>query len=176
MCAIGFTHKGHIETNLLKTLLPDKVTNSADIVSIANKSSSIIKVVFESDTQDNLEELKQNFNNKINTEYFEINKPDVSKLLDKYLSQPANFLSEKTIKLLTEKKYDEIYSKSIENLYNPTGIQLTTLDKDPFLLLDDFILSNKKISNNTDYMNGKYYDFMTLKSKNNDALSPDLSN
>lgn len=176
LCFLGLTHKGDIETNLLKTLLPQTVVNSTDIVSIANKSSSLIKVVFESDNQSDLEELKKNFNKQIDTEYFEVNKPDLSKILDKYLTQPTNFLSEQIRNLLMNKKYDEIYAKSIENLYSPTTIQLTTLDKDPYLLLDDFIISSVKMPNSIDYLDGKYYDFTSLKFKSNEALSPDLSN
>ena len=176
LCFIGLTHKGHIETNLLRTLLPQSVINSTDIASIANKSSSLIKVVFESDNQSNLEKIIQDFNKQIDTSYFEVNRPNVSKILDKYLTQPTNFLSEQTRNRLIDKKYDEIYNKSIESLYNPTGIQLTTLDKDPYLLLDDFILSSIKMPNSIDYLDGKYYDFTSLKFKNDQALSPTLSN
>ncbi|MBQ1612617.1 MAG: hypothetical protein II085_03995, partial [Alphaproteobacteria bacterium] len=124
LCVLGFTHKGYVETNLLKTLLPKQIPNSADIISVANKSSSLIKVVFEADNQSDLEELREAFNKRIDTEYFETNKPDISKLSDKYLSQPANFLAEQTRQLLKDKKYDEVYSRSIEKLYNPVGIQL----------------------------------------------------
>ncbi len=176
LCFLGFTHKGYIETNLLKTLLPQKVINSTDIVSIANKSSSVIKVIFENDNQEDLDKLKHDFIKQIDTDYFEITTPDVSKILNKYLLQPTNFLSKETKILLKGKKYDEIYAKSIEKLYNPTGIQLTTLDKDPYLLLDDFILSNRKISDKIDYLDGKYYDYMSIKFKKNEALSPDISN
>ena len=174
--AAGFLHKGSIETNLLKTLLPQQVIDSTDIVPILNKSSALLKVVFESDNPSNLEELKQSFVKQIDSDYFEIKKQDISKLLDKYLSQPTNFLSDKTKQLLKDKRYDDVYTKSLENLYNPTGIQLTSLDKDPYLLVDDFIMSNRRISNNIDYFDGKYYDFLSLKIKNDDALSPDLSN
>jgi len=176
LCFVGVTHNGDVETNLLKTLLPQSVVNSSDIVSIANKSSSIIKVVFEAKNQSDLNELRQNFNKQIDTDYFEINKPDVSKILDTYLSQPTNFLSEQMRTLLIDKKYDEVYQKSIESLYNPTGIQLNTLDKDPYLLIDDFILSSIKMPNSIDYLDGNYYDFVSLKIKNDQALSPTLSN
>lgn len=176
LCVLGFVHKGNIETNLLKTLLPKQTVNSADMISVANKSSSVIKIVFESDNQSDLYELKQRFSKKIDNNYFVPNKPDVRPLLDKYIEQPANFLSEQTRKLLSEKKYDKVYDKSIQNLYNPAGIQLNTLDRDPYLLLDDFITSNMKFLNAIDYYQGKYYDFTTLKIKNDEALSPNLCN
>ena len=171
----GITHKNHIETNLLKTLIPKQIINSKDIISIANKSSSLVKVVFEADNQYDLEKLKQKFIEQTDTDYFELNKQNIKELLDKYLQQPGNFLSKETKKLLTEKNYNEIYYKSIGNLYNPSKIQLSTFDKDPYLLLDEFIFSNIKISNSIDYLDGKYYDYLQLKIKNNEALSPSLS-
>lgn len=176
LCFFGLTHKGNVETNLLKTLLPKQVINSTDIVPIADKSSSLIKVVFEAEDENTIDKLSSDFINQIDKNYFEFNKPDISKLLDKYLTQPTNFLSADTRKLLSEKKYDTVYSKSIENLYNPTGIQLAPLDKDPFLLLDDFILSNRKTSNIINYKDGKFYDFLSLRLKDLDGLSPDLCN
>ena len=176
LCFIGVTHKGKVETNLLKTLLPKQVINSTDIVPIADKSSSLIKVVFEAEDENSLDKLSSDFINQIDKNYFEFNKPDISNLLEKYLSQPTNFLSADARKLLNEKMYDTVYSKSIETLYNPTGIQLTPLDKDPYLLLDDFILSNRKTSNIIDYKDGKFYDFLSLRIKGLDGLSPDLCN
>ena len=176
LCIFGFIKNTEVETNLLKTLLPQKVINTTDIVPIANKSSSVIKVVFEADTPDDLETISEEFINIIDTNYFEIYKPDVAKLLDKYLTQPANFLSYNTKTLLKSKKYDEVYSNSIKNLYSPSGLQLSTLDNDPYLLLDDFIMSNKRISTGIDSIGDKYYDHLLLKISSNDALSPDVIN
>ena len=172
---LAFTHKGNVEVNLVKTLLPKSVTASGDIVNITNKSSSLIKVVFEADSEDELDEIILNFENQIDKDYFEASKPDPKKLIEKYLSQSANFLSDKTKALLKEEKYDEIYANSMNMLYSPAGVQLSTIDKDPYLLFDDFILSNKKISEK-DNFDGKFYRAMSLKIKNDEGLSPDLSN
>lgn len=176
LCAFSFLHKGNVETSLLKTLIPEQIFNSNQIISIANKSSSIIKVVFESDDQTDLENLTNDFNKQINHKDFDTESLDISSILNQYTSQPTNFLSNKTRKLLKEKKYDEVYSQSLENLYNPTSIQITTFDKDPYMLLNDFIMSLRKISNSIDYIDGKYYNSMSLKIKDNGSLSPDSNN
>ena len=176
LCLIGITNKKQIETNLMRTLLPVNVTNYSDIIAIADKSSSVIKVVFEADNQSDLEELKQNFNQKIDKNYFESTNPNISKLLEQYLAQSTNFLSPKTKKLLINKKYDKVYENSLKNLYNPAIIQLNTFDKDPYLLLDDFIMSNIKNHNEINFAGNKYYDCADYRIKNNEALSLSLSN
>ena len=106
----SFLAKGNVETNLMKTILPSKIVNSTSIVPMADKYSSVIKVVFESDNMSNLEDLKKSFISSMDKTYFDISGTDFSGLIDKYLSNPANFLSEKNRKLLREKKYDEIYA------------------------------------------------------------------
>jgi len=176
MLGFAITAKGKVETNLLRTILPSSIVKSTNIVPLADKSASIIKVVFESDDITHLDKLKNSFVSSLDETNFDVSHPDTTKLMEKYLSNPANFLSDDTIKLLKTKKYDELYAKSLENLYNPTGIQLTSIEKDPYLLLDDFILSHKKMSEGSNYFDGKYYDFLNVKIKNKDGLSPDLSN
>lgn len=176
MAVFSFLAKGNVETNLMKTILPSKIVNSTSIVPMADKYSSVIKVVFESDNMSNLEDLKKSFISSMDKTYFDVSGTDFSGLIDKYLSNPANFLSEKNRKLLREKKYDEIYAQSLNNLYNPAGIQLTSIEKDPYLFLDDFILSIRKNQEGSSYFDGRYYDFMNIKMKAKDGLSPDLSN
>lgn len=176
MVIFSLTAKGKVETNLIKTILPSSIINSTNIVPMADKSSSIIKVVIEADNVENLDNTKSEFLSSIDKNVFDVTNPDVSKLLDKYLSNPSNFLSDNNRQLLKAKKFDEIYTKSLENLYNPTGIQLTPIDQDPYLLLDDFILSHKKVSEGNSYFDGKYYDFLNIKLKDKQGLSPDLSN
>jgi len=168
--------KGNVETNLLKTLLPANIIKATNIIPIANKSASVIKVVFESAEEKSLEELKNKFIEALDTKYFDVNTPNVSGLLKQYLSNPTNFLSEPTRAMLKSKKYDEVYSKSIMALYNPAGIQLSPIDRDPYLLFDDFITQNSQLTQNTNQFNDKYFDFLTLKIKNQEGLSPDLSN
>ena len=168
--------RGKIETNLLKTLLPNSIPNSNSIVTLADKNSSIIKVVFESDNSQDLEYIKTEFTNAINKNDFDIYEINISKLIKKYLSQPTNFLSDKSRKLLKSKDYTSIHNNAIEGLYAPASIQLTSLEKDPYLLLDEFLMSSKSSYNTDDYINDKCYDTLTLKLKNKEGLSPDLCN
>lgn len=176
LSVLGIAHKNNIEANILKTLLPNEIINSTDIVPIVNKTSSTIRVVFEADNEENLDEISSEFINNVDSKYFELNKPDVTNLLKQYLEQPTNFLSAQDRILLEQKKYNEVYQKSIENLYNPAGIQITSLDRDPFLLFDDFLLSNRKTNSSNNYINGKCYDWLSLKVRNDDTLSPSISN
>ena len=131
LAVVAFMLKGHVETNLIKTLLPQNIIKSTNIVPIADKSASLIKVVFETNEEKNLETLKDDFIKKIDTDYFGIEKPDITGLMNKYLSQPTNFLSYDTRELLKNKKYNEVYSKSMAALFNPADIQFSTLDQDP---------------------------------------------
>ena len=176
LCVLCFTSKTTIEFNLLKTLLPQKIIKSDDVISFVDKSSSVIRVVFESSNEENLQKIKNDFIKQIDKNYFEINKADNNALVQKYIEQPTNFISDNTKMLLEAKKYDEIYTKALNYLYNPIGIQISSFEKDPYYLLDDFLLSlqvqNKKTIDNSD----KQYDFMQIKIKNKQGLSPDIVN
>ena len=176
LCFFVFTLKKNVEVNLLKTLLPKNAINSEDIINIANKTSSVVKVVFEAENIDELNNLKINFENSIDKNYFEINKTEFSLLTENYLSHPENFISYKTRNLLKYKNYNEVYNMAVERLYNPSEIQLTTFDRDPYLLLNDFLISNRKIFHTQNYIDNKYYDYLSLRIKNNEGLSPDTIN
>lgn len=171
-----FFSKGQIETNLLKTLLPDSIQNSNSIVALADKNSSIIKIVFESDNSEDLEYTKTEFTNSINKTDFDIYEMNVTNLIQKYQSQPTNFLSDKSRKLLKAKDYKTLHNNAMEGLYNPASIQLTSIEKDPYLLLDEFLMSSKNSCSSDNCMSDKCYDTLTLKLKNKDGLSPDLCN
>ncbi|MCR5266243.1 MAG: hypothetical protein K6E29_06585 [Cyanobacteria bacterium RUI128] len=168
--------RGNTETNLMRTLLPSNVIESANLADVVNKSSSVIKVVFEADSEQKLSDLLKSFTDGINKDDFEIYKPDVEQLLNSYIKSPTNFLSNRTRELLKSEKYDEVFESSMETLYSPARLQLTTMDKDPCLLLDDFIVSNRRIHKGVNNINEQYYDCMTVKIKGGDSSSPDLCN
>ncbi len=176
MCCFSFIVKVKFETNLLETFLSGKIENSETIVKVGNKSASVIKIVFESEDEKKLEKLKNDFIKNVDMNYFQIENRDVSKLLKKYLSAPQNFLSDKTYTLLVKGKYDEVYNQSIEALYNPMSLYLSSFEKDPFLLFDDFIGSLKSISEPVYSYNGKYYEYTTLRLISKDGLSPKFAN
>ncbi|MBQ3641330.1 MMPL family transporter [bacterium] len=168
--------RGNVETNLVRTILPQSVISSTDIVPLANKASSVLRIIFESDDEENLENAKNNFIQYTDKDYFTVNNSDISEVFEKYMSAPENFLSSEIRQKLIQKKYDEVYKDAIERLYNPAEIQLTTFDKDPYLILNEFIISNKRDINTENIIDGKYYDYITLKIKSNEGLSPELSN
>ena len=117
--ALNFS--GKIETNLLRTLIPQEAVNSTDIIEIEDKISSDVKVVFESDDENNLEELRKNFTNKIDTGYFKLDNTDYTELIKLYSNYPSNFLSYNTRTILKDKNY-EMWKEVYEKVY---GIPLT---------------------------------------------------
>ena len=174
---LAFTVKGRIEAGLLKTLLPQSITNSNYIIPLTDKTASNIRVVFESTGGNaNVSGLKDEFINKIDKNYFEIVEYDTKGLVNEYLNSPTNFLSTKMREKLKAKKYDEIFNERFAALIDPAGIQLSPLDKDPYLVLDDFLLSNRHEVFGINEFDNKIYDYITLKIKNEEGLSPDLCN
>lgn len=176
MAFVACNIKGNVETNLLRTFLPQSIVQSTKIIPAADKSSSTIKVVFEAKDEFDVNKIKDEFIKNIDTNYFLLDETDILHIFDKYISNPANFLSDKTRLLLKEKKYGDVYVNAIEKLYNPTSIQITSFDKDPYLLLDDYIISIQKPSEEKLERNGKYYDYLSLKIKEENGLSPDTCN
>jgi len=176
---------GKIETNILRTFIPQETANSDDIIEITNKTSSKIKVVFESDNENDVAELKNNFVNKIDTNSFEFVNIDFSKLIKLYSDNPSNFIAFNTRNILKEKKYDEIYTNALMRIYNPISINFSSLDKDPYLFVDDFMNSLQRENNtgiNTGWINvsncynGKIYNYLLLQIKTQEGLSPSLIN
>lgn len=173
---ISVNLKGNIEVNLLKTMLPSSVINNTDIVPVTNKSASVVKIVFESDNDENVQALKDKFTDKVDKNDFEIRHNDFSGLLKLYTSNPANFLSDETRALIKSKNYDEVRQRGLEELYNPLGLQLSTMDRDPYFLLNDFLLSNKRPIKTFSSPDGMCYESIALTIKNADGLSPNLVN
>jgi len=169
-------HHNETETNLLRTLMPQTSANFEEMLAVADKSSSVIKVVFEDKDEEHLNELYKQFTEQTDKNDFEINSTDISKLLKIYTKNPANFLSYGIRKNLKYGNYDLVYTQSINDLYNPTGLQITDFEKDPYLLLDKYINSRNNIFNKIHHDNGLYYDSLSVKIKGNDALSPDSAN
>lgn len=177
---LTLTLKGNVETNLLKILLPKKIINSTVIVSLADKTSSNIKVVFEetrvNDSKGTNAKIKEEFIKNLDKDYFKVIQYDTKGLISQYLKAPSNFLSPAVREQLKSKKYDEVFEKSFSSLLEPAGIQLSPLDTDPYLFLDDFLLSNRHMVFGVSEFDNKIYDFITIKIKDENGLSPDLAN
>ena len=167
---------GGIETNLAKSILPENIVKNSRIIDVADMQSKSVKVIFESDDENSLEELKQNFVDEVNKKNFLPANLDFLRLLDWYSNSPVNFISPQTRALLLEKNYNAVYEQSLARLYNPAGIPLVEVSKDPFLLLTDFLLSNNLGSKNY-YIDGKYYDSEIFKlNAAQDMQSPAIAN
>ena len=167
---------GGIETNLAKSILPENIVKNSRIIDIADMQSKSVKVIFESDDENSLEELKQNFVDEVDKKNFLPANLDFLRLLDWYSNSPVNFISPQTRALLLEKNYNAVYEQSLARLYNPAGIPLVEVSKDPFLLLTDFLLSNNLGSKNY-YIDGKYYDSEIFKlNAAQDMQSPAIAN
>lgn len=100
-----------------------------------NPNSSIVK----------LANLSAKTVNVISSENLQLQKPDdYSAILDVYRNYPANFLSEHKRELLKDKKYSVLEYEALQGIYNPLGIYIAPLDKDPYLLSSDFVLSKQQ--------------------------------
>ena len=158
------------ETNMIKAILPSAIEDYDKIVSLSDKTNLTVKVVFEAENEQKLNEIKNNFFSKLNENDFSKSKFDTSKLLKWYLISPNNFLSYNSRKLLKERKYTEFERSATEKLNNPSFVKLVPYEDDPYFLLDDFLKENleqKKIAN----FDNKFYETTTIKVKNEHALA-----
>ena len=171
-----FCNKPNNETNLLKTILPANIIESTSILEVADKSASVIRVIFEAETETALTTMKTNFVNGINTSFYSSYNTEINDLINYFIASPTNFLSYETRTQLKDKKYSEIYEKALMELYNPLNIPFTELYKDPYFLLTDYMKSQNFKMNESSYIDGKYYDSMILNIKEHTGLSPDIIN
>ena len=84
---------GGIETNLAKSILPENIVKNSRIIDVADMHSKSVKVIFESDDENSLEELKQNFVDEVDKKNFLPANLDFLRLLDWYSNSPVNFIS-----------------------------------------------------------------------------------
>ena len=134
-----------VETELSDAFL-DSSSHLSKLAKIASKN---LNIIIESENADAVESIKSELNSPQN------NFQDIA---DVYRDYPANFLSETTEKFLKEGNYKQIEKNALERLYNPLGIYIAPLDKDPYLFATDFVMSNSKLMQNEDReFEGKYY-------------------
>lgn len=151
------------ETNLLKAVLPQ---NASTLIKVADKYSSDVNVVFEGEDSFEAEILKDDFLCDFGTDKLPQN--NFENLLSDYNSAKANFISEKSRKLLLNKRYDDVFKQSREFLYNPTSIIVSAPNDDPFMLFSDFVsnLMQKEVRYSTDF-GGKGYAVLSLQNVKN---------
>lgn len=165
----AFTRIKPVETNLLKAFLTPHSKIEEQIINLANLSSTQLNVILASKDYDNLQELNEEFSNKI--EKLNFPKTDFTKAVDIYKSYPNNFLTDKTRNLIKNKNYKIIDENSLQSLYNPLGIYILPPDKDPYLLSTDFVNQNLQfIQDENKELNGKFYSLNHLEIKSNQDM------
>ncbi|MBR1617075.1 hypothetical protein IJ670_02880 [bacterium] len=143
------------ESSLVGAILPKNIQNYNAIVKLASNTNSTISVIFEAKDKEELENLRQEF--LIQTkEHIKLHYINFSELLKQYQKSPDIFLSDKTKKLLEQKKYNEILNSAQEKLYNPVFVPIAEFEDDPYFLLEDFLNENM-IKNPVKYYENKYY-------------------
>ena len=61
MLVLSLNANGNVETDLLKTFLSKNIPNVSKIIKIANNNSSVIKIVYETEDENGLYNIKEKF-------------------------------------------------------------------------------------------------------------------
>lgn len=127
------THKPNIETDILKAVV--KQSNQL-LLDINKHINSDIIVMFKDDS-------KEEFLNIIKAKNLgEITSQNESEYQEIIQTHPKSFLLDSTKELIKQKNYKQLELKSMQLLYNPLGIPIVSADKDPYLFVTDYFLTN----------------------------------
>ena len=139
---LSIIHKPSIETDILKAVLkPD--SQSEVLLDINKHSNSDINVIFESESPELLKQQFDEFSKKVKGNNLgTIISSDDAKYVSLLNKHPKVFLTYKTRNLLLNKEYNTVCSNSMNLLYNPIGIPIVSLDKDPYLFVTDYVTSS----------------------------------
>lgn len=146
-----------VETNILSAVLKDKT-----LLELASRGSSRVNVIFEGE---DAQEIKEEFWEKLDKTY--IKNEDFDGLFEAYQKYPNNFLSAEKYKKLKNKEYEKVAQESLEMLYNPMGVALVPLEKDPFMFFTDYAMW---------LMEARQPNILSFEFDKNLALSPSLIN
>ena len=172
----AFLNPAKPETNILRAVLQEN-QKSELIINLSNQFSSKINVLIEADEEKTCDEISKDFLSKIDNEFFKVKKVDYASAFKMYEKYNQNFLSQNTRTLLLNKDYEVVKQQAFERLINPIGFSILPLEKDPFLLFTDYLMSlssNSQISSTINY-NEKYYVYLHLD-LGGDSLSPTVVN
>lgn len=155
-------NKPSFETDILKSIIKEDAQTKV-LIDLNKKVNSDISVIFESDDSVELKQEQEKFCKEIvNKKAGDIILTDESSYLSKLNHNPKIFLTYKTRELLKQGKYSDIQNNSLMLLYNPMGIPIVSIEKDPYLFVTDFIQTN---FNNSFYMNDKFYSITKVKTQ-----------
>ena len=150
-----------VETELAGAFL----SSDSTLVKLTNISSNYLDVLLESKTEEGIENLKS---------LLPQNKLKLSEITNIYKNYPTNFLSENSRTLLQRKDYETVEQEALERAYNPLGIYIAPLNKDPYLFATDFVMSQTGETEDIKY-NGKYYYAQHYKINNNSEVKEFIS-
>lgn len=155
-----------VKTDLISGFLADNSVQNADLIKLSKLASNKINVTFETEDYDESEVLKTEFLQKVDKKAFTVENAEFSKILDLYKQNSHNFLTERTKNLIQNKDYKTLDNEALNGLYNPAGLIFETPDKDPYLLLTDYLNSfaGMKFAPADEVVNfdGKFYSTLTL--------------
>lgn len=172
----AFLNPAKPETNILKAVLQEN-QKSELIINLSNQFSSKINVLIETDEEKTCDKISKDFLSKIDNVFFKVKKVDYSSTFKMYAEYNQNFLSPQTRTLLLNKDYEVVKQQAFERLINPIGFSILPLEKDPFLLFTDYLMSlssNSQIGSSISY-NDKYYVYLQLE-LGEGSLSPTVVN
>lgn len=168
-------HPAKTETNLLRAVFTD---NSADetLVKLSGRYSSRVNVLVESDSPEKSSEIAAEFLSKVDENDFSFEDFDSDTILELYKKYYKNLLSQKTAQNLHNGNYDETAAEALDRLYDPFAMMILPLNKDPYLLFEDFVKSLGNAGMDTGIFNDKYYNILSFEVNRDAALSPKLLN
>lgn len=176
LSAVVFFNPKSSETNILKAVLTNSKTDTI-LVDLSKRQSNKINAVFESEDYEKLDYAFKTFFEKLDKNAFYTDNTDVTPMLESYKKYRSGLLSQHSANLIKTNQYETLKQEAYERLYNPMGLTLLPLDKDPFLLLTDYVMSFGSASGTQETeKDGKYYRLAQFNIKKELALSPTLLN
>lgn len=170
-----FTHPVKTETNILRAVFSDSTADET-VVKLSGRYSSKINVLIEADSPEKRDEISAEFLTNVDENSFAVKDFNTQKILENYEKFYKNLLSPQTSLKLEKHQYNEVVNEALMRLYDPFGIMLLPINKDPFLLFSDYAGSLGGGSLETVEFNEKFYKIIPLEIKNDNALSPETLN
>lgn len=154
----------NIETNIIQAVLPNNSQNK-QLLNLTKNFSDNINIIFEADSEEASENLKNTFYEKLDKNEFDKQDIDFESIFNEYRNSQDYLLSNNDRKLLLNNDYKQLENNAKNELYNPFGVVLTEFETDPYLLFSNFLfsLNEKNGSQNAIFYNNKYYSILTLK-------------
>lgn len=168
-----------INTDIVQGFLTNNSSkNNNDLLKLSKRASNKVNVLFETTDYYENEDLKADFISNLKTDKFMIDNLEFTSILNLYKENPHNFLSPHKRILLLNKNYKYVDREALEDLYNPMGVMLETPDKDPYLLLSDYIKSFNGVqyipTNEIVTYQGKFYSKLSLRLTSDEKDVKDL--